>query len=290
MKVSAVVLAAALVALGVLARPPQPAPRTNTGPVLPRPGFLHALFAGQQNLVADYFWVLTTYQIGSASTAAQLRDVYAYADLATTLDPQFRQVYWYAGVALPVQAGRDVYANASESTAILEKGAKAHPRDFKIKYQLAQNYMYLHRDFARAGALLMEVAKFPGAPKWLPSLAMRVYAEGGSLNTSLELANQQLAAAEDDDSRAFYARRLKEIQQEFVLRRIDEAAAAFAQQQGHPPKTVEELQHAGFVPELPADPLGGAYFFDEETGRAKSTASKHRFELIKPADPSPRND
>lgn len=284
MNASPVVLAAAVAAVAALVGPPSPPLRTKAGPVLPRPGFVHALFAAQRNLVADYFWVLTTHQIGAAVTPEQMRDVYAYADLATSLDPNFVQVYWFAGVALPVQTARNQYANAQESTAILEKGARVAPRNFKIKYQLAQNYLYLQRDYPRAAALLKEVSSLPGAPSWLPSLAMRAYAEGGSLETSLELATHLAANADDEESRAFYATRLQEIQQEFVLRRIDEAAALFAERTSRPPSSLQELRDNGFLPDLPPDPLGGEYFIDADSGRAKSTASKHRFELIRMPD------
>lgn len=272
-------LATAVVAVAVLSRPPAPALRTAAGPILPRAAFLHAAFAAQQNLVADYFWILTTHQIGAAQLPDEFRDVYAYADLATDLDPWFRTVYWFAGVAIPVQTERDRYANADESTKILRKGAARFPSDFRIKFQLAQNLIYLHKQYREAADLLKELTKFPGAPGWLGSFATRLYAQSGEYETSVQLTKELIATAQDEETRQFYERRLKEIRQEGILKRIDTQIAAFKKDKGRLPTDMSELVHAGYVPGLPADPLGGAYFIDPD-GRARSSASKYRLGVI----------
>lgn len=277
---SLVVLVAALGAVAVLGRAPPPAARTSRGVVLPRPGFLIALFNAQKHLVADYYWIQTTHQIGAAMTAVQMRDVYDYAELATTLDPNFLTVYWFAGVALPIQTGRDQYANVAESTAILQKGARVAPKNYKIKFQLAQNYIHLHKDYVRGAELLKELSTFPEAPDWLLALATRLYAQAGSIDVALQMAVGLANNAEDEQSREFYAHRVKEIQQEMVLRAIDDRLKRYESDQGKKPAELREVEAAGYLAGIPGDPLGGEYYIDQKSGRAMSTASKHRFELI----------
>lgn len=282
MKGSYVVLAGAVLAVALLSAPPAPAPRTTEGPLLPRKQFLHALFAAQQQLVADYFWILTTHQIGAASTPQAARDVVAYADLATDLDPDFRHVYWFAGVASPVVIERDRYANVEESTRILKKGTARFPDDFKLNFQLAQNYLHFTHDFKAAADLLTRVSKLKGAPVWLPSLATRLYAQSGEFDAALEFARQMVDSATDEDSKAAWTLRLKEIRQERILKRLDLEVALFKQKEGRPPKDIYELMDKGYASGLPGDPLMGGWYIDEKDGRARSTANKARLEFNKP--------
>lgn len=281
MPVKWLLLAAAIAALMVFSNSPQPTARDNGAPLLPRPGFLHALFAAQQQLVADYYWAMTTHQVGKASTPEEYRDAYYYADLATDLDPKFRQIYWFAGVGVVMPTGRGTFANVDESDAILKKGIRYFPNEFKLHYQLAQNELHFRQNYKKAADMLREVAKLKDAPSWLPSLATKLYAQSGAFEASLELAKQMVETAEDDETRLFYQRRVKEIRQELILRRIDREVLMFKDKFGRLPRDINELIAEGYIPGLPADPLGGWYYLNDK-GRAFSTASNDRLQFRKP--------
>lgn len=270
MKFATLAVIAAAISLAVLSRPPSPLPRAGDAPLLPRAGFLHVLFGAQQQLIADYFWILTTHQIGATANAQDARDVYYYADLATDLDPDFRQVYWFAGVATVYPIARDKYANVRVSTKILQKGANRFPNDFKLHFQLAQNYLHFLNDHKTAAQLLARVAKFPDAPSWIASLATRLYAHSGEFDAGLELAKQMVETAPDEETRQLYELRLKEIRQERILRRLDQEIALFTDKEERRPKDIQELLAKGYAAGLPPDPLGAAYYIDEQDGRVKA--------------------
>ncbi|MBJ6759362.1 pilus assembly protein PilG [Myxococcaceae bacterium JPH2] len=278
-KLPALVLPAGLLSLCLLSAPPASALRSGDSPLLPRPGLLRALFRGQLGLVADYFWVLTINRVGISRSALDHRDIYYYADLATDLDPRFAKVYTFAGINIPIHLGREHYANANESTQLLRKGVLHVPEDERTQFQLAYNLMFFHHQYKEAGDIISALSRRPDALPWYSALATRLYAQSGDFDTSMSLAEMMRDSAEDDETRAYFERRIQEILQERVLRQLDSAVAQYREHHGKLPATVEALVEPGLLTQLPEDPLGG-HFYLADDGRPYSTASKFRLEVI----------
>ncbi|NOK13798.1 pilus assembly protein PilG [Corallococcus exercitus] len=278
-KLPFILLAAGLLTLIGLSRPPPPPLRQNGQPLLPRPGLLRNLFRAQLGLVSDYFWIMTLNRIGSANTPEQYRDVYYYADLTTDLDPRLRQAYLYGGITIAVNRPDGTFANTAESTALLRKGVAALPDNPQLRFQLAYNLMFFEQKYKEAADIIQDLAKRPGAPSWYSALATRLYAQSGAFDSSLTLTEAMLASAEDDETRAFYERRIQEIHQEQILRGLDAALERFRAREGRFPDNVAALVGSGDLKALPEDPLGGSYFIGQD-GRVYSTASKFRLEII----------
>lgn len=270
-----------LIALGglvLLSRPPAP-PRQDDQLLLPRAGFLRALLPGNALLAADYYWLRTINQVGAARDAAGHRNIHALADLTTDLDPDFRQVYAFAGAMIPLHLGRNEYVNTEESTALLEKGRRAFPDDYRIAFQLGYNLVFFEKDYVRAAKHYEALAKHPQAPAWLGSFATRLYAASGDLRTSLALTLAMLEDADSPEAQAQYEQRILEIRQEQALREIDDAARRYREREGAAPETPEALVAAGELTALPEDPLGGRFYFAPD-GRTYSTESAHRLEVL----------
>ena len=278
-KLPALLLPAGLLCLALLSSPPAPALRRDGRPLLPRPGLLRAVFRGQLGLVTDYFWILTINRVGAASTLEDYRDLYDYADLTTDLDPRFAQVYPFAGIAIPIHLGRERYANAEESTRLLRKGVQNVPDSDRTWFQLAYNLMFFHREYKEAADILSALARRPSAVAWYSAMATRLYAQAGDFDTSLSLAIMMRDGADDDETRASYDRRVREILQERVLRALDEKVVHYREQHGRLPDTMEALVTSGALPRLPDDPLGGSFYLGEDA-RVYSTASQFRMEVI----------
>ncbi|QSQ13525.1 tetratricopeptide repeat protein [Myxococcus landrumensis] len=278
-KLPTVLLAAGLVLVLFHASRPLPPPHLGDRPILPRAGFLKALFKAQLGLVADYFWVMTINRVGAARNVSEYRDIYYYADLTTDLDPRFSKVYTFAGITIPIHLGREQYANVKESSQILRKGIANTPEDKRIHFQLAYNLIFFERRYGEAAAIIEELSKEPGAPEWYSGLATRLYAQAGDFSTSLGLAQMMRDGAEDEETRAYYERRVNEILQEQLLQHIDTAIQSYKSRVGDLPGSLDAVVAAGDLKELPADPLGGQLFLGTD-GRAYSTASRFRLELI----------
>lgn len=273
------VLVACIALVAAFAEPPARR-RTESGrPLLPRLEFLRTFGASQQPLITTYLWLQTLQSIGAALTEQEYRDVYEYANLVTDLDPLLYFAYTFAGLTISFNRGRETWVNTAESTAILEKGLKAYPHDPSLKAYLAYNLAYFHHDYRRAGLLLKEIADVPGAPPYVGPLATRLLAQGGDFDSGLALAQTLRDSAADAETRAAFARRVKEIELERVLQTVDGANEKYRQRTGHWAATIAELLLSGDLPVPPIDPLGGTISIDPD-GRARSTSEVKRLGLL----------
>lgn len=273
-----------LAGLALLSRPP--APLTHAGahqpPLLPRPEVLRVVGAGYIQLIADYFWIQTLNTTGRAQTAAEYRDIYDYAWMVTELDPKFREVYVFAGAALPVQVTPGHWRNTRESTSILERGLKAVPDHLLLRILLAYNWATYAHQYDRAAKLLEETSKMPNAPPYLAALATRMYSRAGDFTSGLLLARSLADAAEDPATKGTFERRVKQLQLERALVVVDHALEAFRAREHRAPADLEELIAAHDLQALPADPFGGQIVLGTD-GRAHSTAEPERMDLHAPA-------
>jgi len=276
MRIVVLCLASCLIAL--MADKPAKPLRTKDGPILPRRELLEVIGAGQRSLLADFYWLQAIQQVGRANTDTEYRDVYFYSDLATDLDPKFRYVYEWGAVTTPFNLGREQWVNTDLSSRLLTKGLTEFPDDRRFLFQLAYNKMTYDGDYKEAADLLMKLSKYPDTPRYLPQLATRLYAQAGRFDTGLRMAEMLRDSAEDDESRAFYEHRIKELLRERVLRQIDGAIEAYAKEHGERPRTVATLVSAGFLNQMPVDPLEGKFFIDRR-GRARSTSGLYRLEM-----------
>ena len=267
-----------------LTAPPDP---LGTGeherPLLPRPELLLALGAGYRQNVADYFWLVTLYHTGVARTAEEYRDLYYYLDLITDVDPDFKYAYGFGGTMIPFNRGRERWVNAEEAIRIVEKGRRRFPEDSWLRLVHAYNLSFFQRRYREAADILAGVAWAPGMPEYLPSLVTRLYAAAGDPQTGVVFAQSMAEATTDPNARAFFEKRVAELQAEAVLQRVDDAAAAYRSRTAHAPATVSELVSAGDLPTVPADPLGGEIYLGAD-GRARSTLSDDRLKVYDPRD------
>jgi hypothetical protein len=276
LRIGLVLSCAAVVA--AFAEPPARKRAQSGRPLLPRVEFLKILGASQHSLVTDYYWLQMLQSIGGAGTEQEYRDVYDYASLVTDLDRLLYPAYTFGGLTISFNRGRETWVNTEESTAIFEKGLKVFPQDDPLKLYLAYNLTYFRRDYRRAALLLQEVAANPRAPPYVGALATRLLAQSGEFDAGLALAQTLEHSAPDEETRAAFAKRVKQIQLERVLQEIDRAIASYKARTGNLPTTVAELIVTGDLPQFPVDPLGGRIYITRD-GRARSDAEASRLEL-----------
>lgn len=238
---------------------------------------LRTLGAAHLNLLADVYWFQTLQQTGVAVTELEHRDIAFYADLTTSLDPDFRYVYEWGAIATPFNRGRSQWANAELAEALLRKGLNRFPNDWHFGFQLGYNLMIYQNRRLDAAKVYSDFASHPDAPPHVGQLATRLFAESGQLDASRQLTLALRDFAPDEETRAFYEHRLLEIERERELNRIDAAVTTFQERFGRKPETFEELIPTGLLQELRQDPLGGEYFLDLE-GRARATSGVYRLE------------
>ncbi len=272
-----------IVSLGVLvlfAEPPRKPPRgPHQEPLLPRKEVLQVAARGYLPLAVDYLWIQLIQATGRARKAEEYRDVYPYAELITDLDPRFDIVYRFAGSTLPTNLGRETWVNTEESTRIIRKGLPLFPDDLRLNILLAYNLSTFHKQYREAAQVLEKASKLPDAPEYLPALATRLYAQSGAVDSGLALARSLADAAEDEATRATFLQRVRDLEIEAELQRVDKAIAVFQEHFGVHPPDITTLLWLGYLDKPPYDPEGRGFYISYD-GRAQSETQRRRLEIF----------
>lgn len=276
MRIVVVFLAAAGVALW--ARPrldgvELPAPPT-LEEALPSERSLHFLSLGYKTLVADYYWLRAISNFGDRAMAeAHHPNLIALTRRVLSLDPYFATAYFFAGTALTI---KDL--DPRPSIELLEQGLRYRPDDWRIAYLLGFNAYYFMHDVVRGAEALAAAARHPEAPPITGALSSRLAAEGGVPEIGIELIDSLLDSITDPEIREGYMERRRLLELELVLERLNDAAGRFTVAKGRPPRALGDLLAAGLLAEVPVEPLGGAFYVDEE-GRVCTSNEERRLRL-----------
>jgi tetratricopeptide (TPR) repeat protein len=239
---------------------------------LPKGEYLKPALLGYHHLGADMLWLRFVQVVGKKrNTEDEYEWMYHALDVLTTLDPQYAYAYYAGGVILGDLANRPDLSNL-----LLEKGFKANPDVWNIPFLLGYNYYFLLGDSAKGAEYIMEAARLPEGPSYLPGLATRMAAEAGSPDTALAFLEARLRETQDPEMREFLANRMKEVIIERDIRLLESAVEAYQMQHQTPPVTLMDLVKAGALPNIPEEPFEGDYRLDPRTGSVSSSTHPNR--------------
>lgn len=156
-------------------------------------------------VAADWYWMRSLQYVGRKIikyedthagsfdlhdlSSLDLRLLPSLLRMATTLDPQFLEPYYYGALILP-----DLSPN--EAISLLNHGIAANPDKWRLHQHLGYIYWQLG-DYQQASDVYAAGAKIAGAPPWMPAMSARMKAEGGAGRAAREMY-LHLAEASDD--------------------------------------------------------------------------------------------
>jgi tetratricopeptide (TPR) repeat protein len=239
---------------------------------LPQGEYLKPALLGYHHLGADILWLRLVQVIGKKrNTADEYEWMYHALDVITTLDPQYAYAYYAGGVILGDLANRPDLSNR-----LLERGVTANPTAWNIPFLLGYNYYFLLADPAKGAEYIMEAARRPDGPSYLPGLATRMAAEAGSPDTALVFLEARMRETQDPEMREVLANRMKEVIIERDIRLLESAVTAYQTQHGTLPARLTDLVAVGMFPILPQEPFEGEYRLDLKTGTVSSSTHPER--------------
>jgi len=239
---------------------------------LPKGEYLKPALLGYDHLGADFLWLRLIQVIGKKRNSADEYEwMYHALDVITTLDPQYAYAYYAGGVILGDLANRP-----DLSIRLLEKGVSANPEVWNIPFLLGYNYYFLLGDPSKGAEYIMEAARRPDGPSYLPGLATRMAAEAGNPDTALAFLEARLTDTHDPEMREVLANRMKEVIIERDLLMLESAVEAYRTQHQTLPATLTDLVVAGALLSLPQEPFGGDYRLDPKTGSVFSSTHPAR--------------
>ncbi|MEK6804417.1 MAG: hypothetical protein AABZ34_17415 [Nitrospirota bacterium] len=242
---------------------------------LPKGEYLKLAVLGYRQVVADLIWLQAVQHIG-AKRDTQLGYTWTYhaVDVLTDLDPTFVPPYQATGLFLGVLVGRQ-----EEGLAILDKGIRHNPSIWQLPFLAGYVSYYELCNPVASGEYFRIAASIPGAPAYLPQLAARMTVESGDPTAALEFLERFARSVTDERMREALLQRMKEIVQEKDLRFLEESISRYRAKYGQPPAKLEDLMLHGIIPQLPVDPLGGAYELDAFNGVIRATSKRDRLRI-----------
>src|SRR5947208_85970 len=248
---------------------------------LPRGEYLRVAVLGYEQVVADLLWIQAIQAMGEHTVTEEAgRWLYRVLDVITTLDPRFLRVYEAGGVALVT-----LVVLAEESNRILEKGIKYNPDYWALPFLLGFNYYYELHDDARAADYIARASLLPGAPKYLPALAARLYASAREPQVAIDFLARMYEQTSDENVKRILERRLKEVVAERDLQLLEGAISRYRKLHKRAPERLEDLVGPGLLRALPREPFGGRYLYDPQTQAVRSSEMKERLQVYEKRRP-----
>lgn len=223
-------------------------------------------------IAADWYWMRSLQYVGGKIvkyedthdgrfdlrnlTSLDLHMLPSLLRMATTLDPQFLEPYYYGAVILP-----DLDPN--EAIALLERGIAANPAEWKLYQHLG--YVYWQRqDYQKAGEAYERGARLPGAPSWMLAMGARMKAEGGAGQAAREMYTHLYETSDDIYLKQMVEGQLMRLDSQDRGARIRELLSGFATRNGHCPSSWKdlavELRAAGLALDSSDAPLDPGQF------------------------------
>ncbi|MBF0224836.1 MAG: hypothetical protein HQK76_05210 [Desulfobacterales bacterium] len=230
---------------------------------LPSGEFLGGAALTYDELLADFLWIKAIFYFADhIKTDKDYTWLYHILNITTALDPAFQYPYEFGGIVLSTEA-----LDIKHSIEILEKGMKnvseKHPRYWYFPFYIAFNYMYHEEDFLKAAHYLELAIKFPRAPKYLPRLVAKLYANINDHDVAIKFLQEIIDNADNEDLKKSLKLRLNEVIIDKDIKLLEKALNIFYSKFNKYPDSIEELVKTGIIKELPIDPVGGKYYISQ---------------------------
>lgn len=189
-------------------------------------------------IAADWYWIRSLQYVGRKVinyedshagrfdlgdlSSLDLRLLPSLLRMATILDPQFLEPYYYGAVVLP-----DL--NPEEAIALLNHGIAANPDEWRLHQHLGYIYWQRH-DYHKASEVYAAGARLPGAPPWMTAISARMKAEGGSRGAAREMYRHLGESSDDEAVKEMVTKQMMRLdsldERESIRRTLNDYAAA----------------------------------------------------------------
>ena len=287
MKVRSVVLLLAALACGSLANSVGEKARTSRLAkgnrddlmYLPESHVLRAASLGYSNLVADFIWLRAIQYYGEHRlTDRNYPQAERLFQSIYDLNPAFKGATRFGALILAQDAG-----NAEGALKLLERAEKDDPRAWEypfdqgfIRHSICKDYAAASRDYARA-------SKREGAPDLAARLAGLSASRLGDREAARQVWQAILADPPNELTRRIAERGLKNLHIEDTQDLLSSVVVKFREKHGRIPRSWNEPLQEGLIRTLPTEPFGGAYLFDPQANKVRSTTAIDR-EMRQQAD------
>src|SRR5512146_554046 len=180
---------------------------------VPSAKVLKRLSLGYDGLLADIYWTRVVQYFGGKhyTRAMQYKLLAPLLDITTELDPHLLVAYQFGSVFL-AQAPPEGAGEPDKAVALVERGIRRNPEDWKLYYNLGFIHYSERRDAAAAAQSFERGSQVPGAPPALKVLAAAMEQGAGNTKVARFLWEKIYESTEDKMIRANAVKRLRALQ------------------------------------------------------------------------------
>jgi tetratricopeptide (TPR) repeat protein len=215
---------------------------------------------GFNGLAADWYWMRSLQYVGkkmfnfegnlSLDDLGQLnlKLLVPLLDTATTLDPEFIEVYEFAAIVLPA-------LDVQNAIRLTQKGIDANPHAWRLYHHLG--YIYWRQgEYQTASEIYGRGAQIPGAPAWMEAMKAKMVSEGGSRSTAREIYTRMYEQSTDDQVKEMARRRLLQLDSLDQRDGLQKLFTAYKTRIGKCPESWRELEQIFRAFRIPVDQSG----------------------------------
>jgi len=228
---------------------------------------------GYNNLSATFTWFKTNAYFGSHINDTDYNYLARFFHTIITLHPKFEPVYYMSASVFPWNTG-----STKISKPILLKAMIEFPNDWRWAYYRGFNSYWFEHDYQQAAHFFELSSHKPNAPSLVSSLAARMHAQAGSIDTALTFLARLIQNKNDSNTHKALMRQYKQLKTEKQLQELEKWLSMLPENQRNL-QGVRQLRKQGYaIPERLED--GGYIIFVE--GEPVSSLSKKRFKVFVP--------
>lgn len=239
---------------------------------LPESHVLRAASLGYSNVVADFIWIRAIQYYGEHRlTDRNYPQAERLFQSIYDLDPAFKGATRFGALVLAQDAG-----DPEGALELLERAEKDDPRAWEYPFDQGFIRQTICKDFAKASGDYTRASKRKGAPDLAVRLAGLSAARLGDREAAREVWRQILADPPNELTRRIAERGLKNLEIEDMQDQLTNVVVHFRERHGRLPHSWNEPLQDGLLASLPQEPFGGAYLYDPQANKVRSTTTIDR--------------
>jgi hypothetical protein len=246
------------------------------------PGVMKKLSLEYAPLMGAIYWTRAVQYYGQKHHLGDqnLELLWPLLDISSTLDPNLIVAYRFGATFLSDAAPRGA-GEPEKAVELLERGIKANPEYWRFYQDLGNVYYFDEKNYLKASQAFEEGSRNPAALPWMKTMAAKIAAEGGSLETSYALWLDVYQTSTNKDMRKNAEDHLRLVKAGMDIREINKTADAYEKGTKHRATRISELVQAGLLPGQPRDPDGFAYVLNDHGAAELNPKSPLREEWLR---------
>lgn len=246
------------------------------------PGVMKKLSLEYAPLMGAIYWTRAVQYYGQKHHLGDqnLELLWPLLDISSTLDPNLIVAYRFGATFLSDAPPRGA-GEPEKAVELLERGIKANPEFWRFYQDLGDVYYFDEKNYLKASQAFEEGSRNPAALPWMKTMAAKIAAEGGSLETSYALWLDVYQTSTNKDMRKNAEDHLRLVQAEMDIREINKTADAYEKGTKRRATRISELVQAGLLPGQPRDPDGFAYVLNDHGAAELNPKSPLREEWLR---------